>query len=71
MLLIIVTGMFFGTNFVMFPAMVSEYYGAANFGMYFSYLQILTAVSTFAVPALATAVFNANVSFFFFFFFKF
>jgi Major Facilitator Superfamily len=61
MLLIIVTGMFFGTNFVTFPSMVGEFYGHLNFGVYFGYMQILTAVSTFAVPALATFVYNSNV----------
>mmetsp|Transcript_32871 Transcript_32871/g.82561 ORF Transcript_32871/g.82561 Transcript_32871/m.82561 type:complete len:553 (-) Transcript_32871:56-1714(-) len=60
MLLIIVTGMFFGTNFVTFPSMVGEFYGHLNFGVYFGYMQVLTAVSTFAVPALATFVFKSN-----------
>mmetsp|Transcript_3495 Transcript_3495/g.5198 ORF Transcript_3495/g.5198 Transcript_3495/m.5198 type:complete len:535 (+) Transcript_3495:5-1609(+) len=54
MMLIVLIGVEFGTNFVLGPAIVGELYGGVNFGVYFGYLQVATAISTFAVPALAT-----------------
>jgi MFS family permease len=54
MLLIVLVGIEFGCNFTLGPAIIGELYGGVNFGVYFGYFQILTVVSTFAVPALAT-----------------
>ena len=52
-LLLICVGIFFGANFVYAPSIMAEAFGGPNFGVFFGYMQILTAAATFAVPAIA------------------
>lgn len=64
MLLLISTGISFGTMVNTFPTLVGENYDMANFGLYLGLLQVGVAAATFLVPMLSTLDYNKTGSFF-------
>lgn len=65
---LVLVGVCFGTNFVFGPSIIGETFGGRNFGVFFGYMQLLTAAATFAVPSIVGANLenagNAAASFF-------
>eukprot|EP01130_Rhizamoeba_saxonica_P007048 TRINITY_DN2823_c0_g1_i3.p1 TRINITY_DN2823_c0_g1~~TRINITY_DN2823_c0_g1_i3.p1 ORF type:complete len:266 (-),score=27.61 TRINITY_DN2823_c0_g1_i3:30-827(-) len=57
-ILMALQGYIFGTTFFCLPALAGSIYGKDNFGTYFSWVSVSTALSAFVVPYFSDAMFE-------------